>query len=252
MSSNDSVGLTLQKQREARRVSIEAASRSTRIALKFLLAMEQERWEYLTTEVYRVGFLRRYADFLGLDAEALVQRLLRQRQQSQSSPVPPERTVQRLSLSAQRVLGSRMRVLFLGLVAGALGIVWLLVSHPAMPLIRTSLALRQAVTPTKVGVQSNVLDSRLRGNDGPKTVFQHSYHTLEVAAKEVTWLRVVADGTRLFEGHLPPQTSRRWTSGERYLVRIGNVRGMELRVDDQPIDVTAAARGNVAEVTLPQ
>lgn len=227
--TNDQVGLTLQRRREIQRLTLEAASRTTRIAMRFLLAMEQDRWEYLPAEVYRVGFLRRYANFLGIDAEDLVQQLRKQRQQSPPAS-PPQQT------AMTQTLGVRLRVLFLGLLVGAAGLLWSLLVHP-----KGAGGPTPRVNPPPVSPPPAT----------PPAPRSHT-HTLEVATKQATWLRVVAHGTLLFEGLLPAQVHRRWSQGERYQVRVGNVKGLELRCDDRPIDLSANAHGDVAEVTVPE
>ncbi|MHB8572359.1 MAG: helix-turn-helix domain-containing protein [Candidatus Dormibacteria bacterium] len=71
------IGGQLQKEREARGVSLEQAARITRIRADFLDALEQEDWSRLPGTAYARGFLRVYARALGLPAEELVARFNR-------------------------------------------------------------------------------------------------------------------------------------------------------------------------------
>jgi len=65
-------GEHLRREREMRGVSLDEVSQSTRIGVKFLEALEDERWKDLPGGVFNRGFLRSIARYLGLDEEALV------------------------------------------------------------------------------------------------------------------------------------------------------------------------------------
>jgi cytoskeletal protein RodZ len=66
------VGQTLREARTARGIELREIEEETKIRAKYLAAIEDDRWEVLPGEPYNTGFLRTYADFLELDADALV------------------------------------------------------------------------------------------------------------------------------------------------------------------------------------
>ncbi len=70
-----SIGETLRAARERRGLTIAEASRLTRIAPRFLEALENDDLEALPAPVYARGFLRSYAAALGLDPDPLVEQL---------------------------------------------------------------------------------------------------------------------------------------------------------------------------------
>lgn len=61
------VGPALRKARERRRVTVDEASRGTKLRADVLEALEDERFDALLGEVYVRGALRTYAGYLGLD-----------------------------------------------------------------------------------------------------------------------------------------------------------------------------------------
>jgi len=76
--------------REARTKSgktIEDASRETKIAKKFLLGIENENFDIFPGETYLVGFLRNYAQFLGLDPDEMVRKYRDFKIQEQPAPI---------------------------------------------------------------------------------------------------------------------------------------------------------------------
>ena len=66
------VGQALREARTGRGIELTEVERVTKIRVKFLRAMEEDRWEELPGPYYARGFLSTYARFLGLDEEALV------------------------------------------------------------------------------------------------------------------------------------------------------------------------------------
>src|ERR1700680_2268153 len=62
----------LKREREMRGVTLDEISAATRIATRFLTAIENEQWEQLPGGVFNRGFVRAVARFLGLDEENIV------------------------------------------------------------------------------------------------------------------------------------------------------------------------------------
>lgn len=63
----------LKESREIKGISIEKASEDTKISPKFIRALEQERYEIFPAEVYLKGFMRIYAEYLGLNPKELLE-----------------------------------------------------------------------------------------------------------------------------------------------------------------------------------
>ncbi len=66
------LGEKLKKLRSDKRTSIGEASRFTKIQPAYLEYLEEGLWEKLPADVYVKGFLRSYADFLGVDEKILI------------------------------------------------------------------------------------------------------------------------------------------------------------------------------------
>jgi len=65
-------GERLKRERELREVTIKEIASATRIAAKFLQALENEEWEKLPGGVFGRGFVRSVARYLGLSEENLL------------------------------------------------------------------------------------------------------------------------------------------------------------------------------------
>jgi cytoskeleton protein RodZ len=65
-------GGSLKRERELRGVTLDEISAATRIATRFLRAIENEQWDQLPGGVFNRGFVRAVARYLGLDEENIV------------------------------------------------------------------------------------------------------------------------------------------------------------------------------------
>jgi cytoskeleton protein RodZ len=96
------LGALLRERREAMGVTLAEVEVATRIRQKYLSALESEEWHLLPGEVVGRGFLRNYADYLGLDPSEVMERRRAVVEPNLSAalsttsagaPLPPERTV---------------------------------------------------------------------------------------------------------------------------------------------------------------
>jgi cytoskeletal protein RodZ len=70
----ESMGHALRTERERRGLTLEEIARVTRVPLVSLVALEEDRYEALPSDVFVRGFLRSYAQVLGVDPAEWVQR----------------------------------------------------------------------------------------------------------------------------------------------------------------------------------
>jgi len=85
MRSTYSVGQQLKKARQARNLTIEQVTQATHIRAYAIDALEDDNFDALPSPVQARGFLRLYADYLGLSLEELIAN-----QRGESAEPPPE------------------------------------------------------------------------------------------------------------------------------------------------------------------
>ncbi|GAB1456782.1 MAG: helix-turn-helix domain-containing protein [Spirochaetia bacterium] len=81
------IGEQLKTAREARGLSIEYVADETNIARRYISAMENEDFSVFPGEPYIIGFLRNYAEYLGLESAAIIQAFRGIRIQEQPAPI---------------------------------------------------------------------------------------------------------------------------------------------------------------------
>jgi cytoskeletal protein RodZ len=67
------IGGSLREARLKRNLTSADVQKAIRIRDRYLQALEEERWEFLPGDAYVKGFLRTYADYLGLDGNLYVE-----------------------------------------------------------------------------------------------------------------------------------------------------------------------------------
>jgi len=104
------IGSALREARERLGLELGDVERETRIRTRYLAALEQERFELLPGRAYAKGFLRVYAEFVGLDARLLVEAFDARVPEPESEPAAP-------AVARRRTRAPRPRALPLALVA---------------------------------------------------------------------------------------------------------------------------------------
>lgn len=222
------IGKLLQEKRGALGLSLEETSHQTRISLKYLRALEEEKFSEFPAEVYLLSFLKNYARFLGMDPIPLLSACkageapaAKPRPPLQSITPGPEGTPHEPIFKKRQRSNWRRPLGILTAIAIAGVMLWLLIKTSLTPQIPTA-----------------------------ETAGAPSIHLLEAQAIESVWLRVNADGEMIFMGILSAGQERRWQARDSFQVKIGYIPGIRLKLDNQPVDLSRLT-GEVAELTLP-
>jgi len=73
-----SFGEELKRERELRGISLKEIAEATKISIRFLEALEQDKFDMLPGGVFNRGFIRAYARFIGVDGEEMVNAYMEQ------------------------------------------------------------------------------------------------------------------------------------------------------------------------------
>ena len=123
-----SFGETLRRERELRQISLREIAEATKINLRYLDALERDDFRHLPGGVFNKGFVRAYAQFIGIDPETMVMAYLEEdgRQQARASrvtgttPQAPEAVVPPRSLGMRLWFAALVAVLILVVLAAGL------------------------------------------------------------------------------------------------------------------------------------
>jgi hypothetical protein len=112
------IGSSLREARERQHLDFGEVERMTKIRGKYLRALEDERFELLPAQTYVKGFLRTYAEVLGLDGQLYVDEYnSRYVVGEDEAHLRPRRTSVRTPQQRSRRLESKVVLLVLGAIA---------------------------------------------------------------------------------------------------------------------------------------
>ena len=131
--SRGEIGRLLEHKRKERGLSLEEVEQATKIRKRYLTGLEREDYAVLPDAVYARGFLKTYANYLGLDGEALSQQLKNSTKAQRDHEPTPEgdfekpliapsglRSAHKRKVSNSAVATVMVAVLALAVVIGAL------------------------------------------------------------------------------------------------------------------------------------
>jgi cytoskeletal protein RodZ len=91
-TESGSFGDWLRRQREVREISLRDIAERTKISLRYLEAMEADRFDLLPAPVFAKGFLREYARYVGLSPDDVVNHYLSEHHPEELAAEPKEDT----------------------------------------------------------------------------------------------------------------------------------------------------------------
>jgi cytoskeleton protein RodZ len=218
--SMPALGEEFRSAREARGLSVSDVAERIHIRSVYLTAIENEDWSSIGAPVYVRGFIRTYARFLGLDAEAAVARFndTLPAERPGTSHAPPVVTAarERSGPSPWVLAGVLVAVLLVGYAVYE----FVMLKQPGSGTV--------AVQPSSppAGSQSPV-PARPVVTKPPAPVV---HHRIAVRLVQRSWLRIAVDGQTKLEGLYPAGTAKTFTGSVAEL-RVGNAGGVTVSVN---------------------
>jgi hypothetical protein len=184
------IGSDLRRARARREIDLSEVEAATRIRARFLRAIEDEEWDALPGGIYSRGFIRTYANFLGLDGDRIAEDYRREIE----GGCPPDAAF----AAAQGVEdgGRRARIPWLAL--GAAGVVALLagIGIFAFPGGRGGTSPQPAAP-----IPTSPMGETHAGNT--RAPQRHAGASMQLTANAEVWVCVLdAAGRRLVDGQI--------------------------------------------------
>jgi cytoskeletal protein RodZ len=211
-----SFGEKLKRERELRGVSLREIADGTKISVRFLQALEEDRIDALPGGLFPRAFAKQYALFLGLDCERTVADFVAAHGELQPErrPAPPP----------LRRAGLPLGHIFLGVVAVlAVALMLRRGAAPAPQPTPTPLAA-PVVLPT-----DRVYPAPVRAAETPADSL-----VLTMTAQADCWVELRADGETLVNRVLAQGESQTFEARGEIVLSVGNAGGLAIRVNDRP------------------
>jgi cytoskeleton protein RodZ len=238
-------GASFKKARESRALSLDQIAAETRISTRFLLAIENEEFHLLPGGIFNRGFVRSYAEKIGLDPEQAVadyERLAEIREPAEpaiataSQPRRRERSLYPIAIG--------------GLIL--LIIIFYVVTRESSNTVQTASAPAPVATPPPA--QPQPVEPALPGTPpattsaapepGPPPAAAPATPPppaalqavrIDMDVKATTWIKVEADGSTVNPSEiLEPGMTRHFAAQKSIVLIIGNAGGLTLKINDMP------------------
>jgi cytoskeletal protein RodZ len=222
-------GERLKRERELREVTLDEVSTATRIAPRFLEALENELWNQLPGGIFGRGFVRSIARYLGLNEEDLLSEYDLAR--GENGSIAPQKPEERLP-SPPKWIPLALVIVFLVLLVGlALG------GHYAWKAYRAHRAAQKSSATVSLPAASQPLPISVP--PAPATGAEISLD-LSVAAVSDTRVRVVADGSVVFDAQLAAGETRHFSAADRFEVSAAHATAVLLELNGQRVPLLGA------------
>lgn len=275
-------GASLEHARRSRGLDIEACAHALRLPVRLLRKLEAGDYEGVDYQIYLRGYLTKYAEYLGVDAQALQAHLatLAPRQPTLVATGGMSHSrylLERYATAATYVVLTAVIVvplIWLGLRGGLDRDMARLAPLDASPVTgKAEVATAKPASSPRPG--SDKPDAAPVGSDGNERPLMASMapfsamdnadirpvgplrpqapvapagsHRLTLELPVASWVEITdTDGTRLEYALLPAGTRKSYVSSKPLEVRIGDARGVHVELDGKAVDLDGCRRANVA------
>jgi cytoskeleton protein RodZ len=225
-----SIGQELKRERELRGIPLKEIADSTKINIRFLRALEEDRLDMLPEQFFTRGIIRTYANYLGLDEQRALNTYLEDLQSLKSQEMQAEDKKTKEDESPEsppkekRI--SLLSVLMVLIVIALIIIMYFVLrgdgSHPvvASETESTMQTTQQKPSPPPPVAQEQPEIKQEKLN-------------LEIAIQQETWLEIYADKEMVDSGIKTPGEHLRFTAREEFLIHIGNAGGITYTINGE-------------------
>jgi cytoskeleton protein RodZ len=232
-------GATFKKARESRGISLDQIAHETRISTRFLAAIENEEFQVLPGGVFNRGFVRSFAEAVGLDPDQAVADYERLSSVPQPNDVltaataGPPKSERNLYPVAVVVLAIAVAIFYFVTRESAPTIESSNPPKAAAPAGSPAPAQPAAPTPAPAPAPSPAVSAE---PEPPPSAPKTQVLTLDIHALEKTWIKVDADGNSANTGEvLEPGMTRKFTAENSLHLSVGNAAGLTLKINDMPV-----------------
>lgn len=255
------IGDKLRAERERQNLTIQDIAKGTSIRALYIEAIEKGEYGQLPGTVYAKGFIRNYANFLKIDADAVVHQFMEENHPEEVAAA--EEAKQQLAeaeeankaeVKAKLATGSEYReqvsssssrqnsllIALIVLLVGAGAYYLFAMEDSSAPKTAPKAVTQTAKAPAAKSQQAKE-PAPAKEQPAAKKV-----EGVELVAKfsDKCWTQVIADGKTIYEGTIDPGKTETWKGKEKVVITAGNAGAVEMKVNGQDM----GKAGNVGQV----
>ena len=270
------VGRILEQARKERGLSLEEVEQATKIRKRYLAGLEREDYALLPDAVYAQGFLKTYANFLGLDGEALSRQLKSRRKPRRERGInyntKPESDFEEPLIAPRGLQGTEKRkvptsaivtllvaVLVLAAVIGALYFVGRGVQAsrsegdnppPAsgenpprqeQQKVADKEKAPEAEQANKDAAERDAAGDKQSPDEARQPALPDSLQVLISVRDRPSWLLIQTDGSTAYEQVAQPGFSRTFEAGRQLYIKCGDAGAVSVEINGQDLGTLGPA-----------
>jgi cytoskeletal protein RodZ len=222
-----SFGENLRRERELRGVDLREMAEATKISIRFLQALEQDRVDILPGGIFPKAFVRQYARHLGLDPERVVAEFV---YAHGGDPVPARGTRAPVRVDEG---GLPRGLVAAAVVIGLLALVaWKVRGQAARGAGPAPSSIAAAPVTTFAHDRVYPPPSGTAASAAPLTP---GTLALTLTARRSSWVEAKVDGTTVLNRVLKDGESQRLEGRQEVVLSMGNAGGMAVTLNDRPL-----------------
>jgi cytoskeletal protein RodZ len=268
------IGRILEQKRKERGLSLEEVEQATKIRKRYLTGLEREDYTILPDAVYARGFLKTYANYLGLDGEALSQHLRSNRKPRRERGINyntrPDsdfemplitprglRGTQKHKISTSAILTLLVAILVLIAVIGALyfvgrGVQTSKDSNPPSaeppPRQEQQIVADRENAPEEGPAKEAAAGSKAGNDEKPagaqRSVPPDKLQVLVNVRERPSWILIRTDGTAAYEQVAQPGFSKTFEAEQQLYIKSGDAGAVTVEINGQD----AGTLGDAGEI----
>ena len=240
-----SFGTWLRRQREARDITLRDIADRTKISLRYLEAMEEDRFDLLPAPLFAKGFLREYARYVGLSPDEVVNHYLSVQGQEQEEEGDQTLIRRRAKASAQRARSWAFYLFFVIVGLLLLALVFFFYRYNQ----RRQAAPDAAAQPPPIAAPARTARAAPPPVLPPAKPASPIEVTLDFTGD--CWVEAMIDGKRQIAEQRVQGESLELDAQEAIWLKLGNIKAVTAQVNGHPYDLQPDPSGGVVrELTI--
>ncbi len=274
MDSNSDKSSVLKKTREAKGLTLEIVHEATKIPMDALRAIEEGYSVRILSPFYYRGFIKIYAEFLGLSVEEIYKQYgIDQSSSLKSSGMTPVKASHRESRpnvfleQTQESISSVFKPKTLKFIVKIIGVLFLFFLFFKMAGCIASHVNKKGMAPKrqsslgqerKVKINKDIEEEKnaaaLSGGNHGSVQARSENNKVEVAVRAVkdTWIRVKADDHVVYETTLSKGSMESWSADDRIELSGRDIEQLDMEVNEKHIGFLGGGERRIRRVLITQ
>jgi len=239
-------GAGFRKARESSGLALEKISAETRISTRFLTAIENEDFHLLPGGVFNRGFIRSYAERIGINPD----QALADYERISSNVEEPVEVLRNVERESMRRSERNLYPIAAGLLLLVILVFYVVTRNgstgPAAGPLAQPVAAVVVPEPTPTSAPPTV---PVAETTGPAAPIPTSALVLDLNVKDLTWIRIITDGSLALSQNLAAGAMHHFTAASSIDVTIGNAGGAGMTINGRKV-LALGKSGEVRQFTI--